>query len=570
MTPDIKKKYLQYFVKDLSGTLILPPGRKADNILLVIVEGLCGSVLPLLDTSQGVLPEITMPLLDSMARQNILFENYVVQQRQTNRGTFAILSGTPCKLNSSTPKMTEYVATSNDADSNSQQFLPGFLKAHGFETIYLQAAPLPYMLKDIFMKRAGFRNTYGTPWFKYSYSSNYWGVDDKAFFEQAFSLISSKKNQKKPWFITLLTVGTHHPINVPDTYGTPSQENSRVRAYRYLDESLRDFFNNLSKDGILKNTLVILTCDESQGIKERNDLPSMEKICQQWGVLIVFDPDMHQSMRIAEPFSASDLALSITDYCGLPAGSVPFLGRSIFRIYAASRDIYFGNTYGHITGRFTKDNFLDFCNVNFNYGERYTVDKNHLFSLNKRFVSKLNHDVLVDIARYSAISNSSILDPLVKSHSFDFHSTIVHPVKKGSEKNLLAGQYFIIPRNSFVSVTYSGRIIPGDSSVVFLKHDLAANGGKIRIVEYMHTDAVPGDTFFTQYSFYNNETCFYTEFRATAEVTKGDSACVIIDQASLQYTERPPTPEEKRKYIRPFDKSVGRILMTPLVIRRPQ
>ena len=78
-----------------------------------------------------------------------------------------------------------------------QEYLPQLLLKNGYETTYLQASPLPYMLKDIFMKQAGFDYCYGTKWHKYSYSSNYWGVDDKAFFEQAFDLIALKKYMRK-------------------------------------------------------------------------------------------------------------------------------------------------------------------------------------------------------------------------------------------------------------------------------------------------------------------------------------------------------------------------------------
>jgi hypothetical protein len=48
---------------------------------------------------------------------------------------------------------------------------------------------------------------------------------------------------------------------------------------------------------------------------------------------------------------------------------------------------------------------------------------------------------------------------------------------------------------------------------------------------------------------------------------KGSEANVILNEASLSYTRRPPTAEERKKYFRPFDKRVGRRLGASLKAR---
>jgi arylsulfatase A-like enzyme len=568
MTNEMKMRCDSLLRKDLSGAPVVPPGNKSDNVLLVVLEGCCGGMLPSLGAVQGVTSDIVMRGLDSIARHHILYANFITHQRQTNRGEFSILSGTYPKLNSSTPKMTEYVAISRDnGPPDGKKFLPAFLASHGFETTYLQAAPLPYMLKDAFMKRAGFQKIYGTEWFNYHYALGFWGIDDKSFFEQAFNLIKSKKNLKKPWFITLLTVGTHHPMTIPGNYGDPGKESLRVRAYRYLDEAVSGFIGTLSSEGALDSTLVIITCDESQGITGKNSLPAGERICQQWGLCVVLHPRTAEGMRIDGRYALSDIALSVLDYLGLPADSALFGGRSIFRKYGGERDIYFANTYGNFTGRFTKDNFMDICSGNFRYGERYSVEENRLFSFNKKFIGVLSADILRDIGSLAAVSNASVIDPAAADHTYDFYTGTTHAVEKGPQQNLLSGQFFVIPKNCFVSVRYRGRVLPGDSSAVFLKHDLASNSGNMRIVEYMHGEAAQGDTFSAYYEFYCNESYYFTEFRATAELVKGNAAKVVLDEAVLKYARRPPTAEERKRYFRPFDKRVGRDLGVSLTVR---
>lgn len=557
--PDTKNEYASLLKKDMTGTPFSSTAKKRHNILMVVLEGCCGGMLPSIRDIHGICSEISMPKLDSISSENIVYTNFITHQRQTNRGMFSILAGCYPKLNSSTPKMTEYVTKKNLNQECTQEYLPQLLSEHGYETTYLQASPLPYMLKDIFMKQAGFDYCYGTKWHKYSYSSNYWGVDDKAFFEQAFDLVASKKYMRKPWFITLLTVGTHHPMNIPEDYGNLFEETKRQRAYRYLDEAISEFIRKLHYAGVLRNTLVILTCDESQGVKDLKGDPPGKRLCQQWGLLTVLHPKIGSKV-IERKYTQLDLAISVVDYLGLPYQNISFGGRSIFRDYDEERDIYFANTYNHVVGRFTKDNKLEVCDENFNYGEQYDIIGNRLFSLEREFKRRLSPEEVCDIARFGYVSNGSIVDLNDTNRNFDFHSGITHVIIPGRQKTLLGGQFFTIPKNSAVTVTLKGRVTSTDTCTVYLKHDLAAKSGKVRIVKYMPKELKEGDSFSTTYDFYTPEEFYSSEFRVTAQLQKGEKAKVILDEASLSYSIRPPTPLERKAFFKRFNKNIGRDL----------
>ena len=92
-------------------------------------------------------------------------------------------------------------------------------EALGYRTVFLQAAPLAFMLKDRFMPRAGFQQVLGNDWFQEYYVRNDWGVDDRAFLEQAAAMVESLAAARQPWFLTLLSVGTHHPFILPPDAG---------------------------------------------------------------------------------------------------------------------------------------------------------------------------------------------------------------------------------------------------------------------------------------------------------------------------------------------------------------
>ncbi len=75
------------------------------------------------------------------------------------------------------------------------------------------------MSKDLFMPKIGFSQVYGEEWFSQAYARNQWGIDDRAYFEQSLQMLRTLQAERKPWFLTLLTVGTHHPYIVPISYG---------------------------------------------------------------------------------------------------------------------------------------------------------------------------------------------------------------------------------------------------------------------------------------------------------------------------------------------------------------
>lgn len=303
------------------------------------------------------------------------------------------------------------------------------------------------------------------------------------------------------------------------------------------------------------------------GVKDlKSDSPG-KRLTQQWGILTLIHPGEKQK-TITTRVTQSDIAISIADYLGLKnKAHLGFSGRSIFRKYDAERDIYFANTYNHIIGKFTKDNKLEICDENFNYGEQYAVSRNKPFTLQRTFNRRLSLDEMSDIARFGQYSNSSIVGTdTMKSRTFDFRSGIAHMIPPGDQKTLLGGQFFTIPKNSSVSVTLKGRVMSKDSSTVFLKHDLAAKSGQVRIVKYMPKELKAGDRFSATYSFYTPDEFYCSEFRVTAQLQQGALAKVILDEALLSYTIRPPTSEEKRSYFRRFDKNVGRDLGVTIMI----
>ncbi|MBW2209984.1 MAG: sulfatase-like hydrolase/transferase [Deltaproteobacteria bacterium] len=203
----IRAEIGEVFRGNLRGERWVGPLSDRPNVLLVLIEAASGAHLPSVAAAEGVVSATTMPKLDELAQHHILFTHVVSHQRQTNRGEYGILCGDYPKLLTDQSKMTEQVYGA------ARRCLPSVLRDEGYATAYIQSAPLGFMLKDQFMRKAGFEELVGDPWFERSYARSDWGVDDKAFFEQSLARVVELHDAERPFFATMLTVGP--PVYVP-------------------------------------------------------------------------------------------------------------------------------------------------------------------------------------------------------------------------------------------------------------------------------------------------------------------------------------------------------------------
>ncbi|MEE2679825.1 MAG: LTA synthase family protein [Myxococcota bacterium] len=349
---------------DLDAPLRFPDGRRATNVLLVVLEGVSGNYLPHAAAHQQRRAVNTMPELDRVFADNVGFATFVNHQRRTNRGLYTLLCGELPRLVAGTPKMT--AATTRGW----QRCLPEILAEAGYRTAYLQAAPLAFMLKDRFMPKIGFEIVEGHDWFREHYVRTRWGIDDKAFLEGALQMIDELRAGEDPWFLTLLTVGTHHPYVVPES----ERRGKRpvIAAFAYLDAALGAFFRALEARGIREDTLVLVTSDESAG-----DLGSAAeglagRLTGNWGFLVALLPD-RSTQRVDTPYAQSDVAISVLDHLGLADRGEDLFGRSLFRTDDRPRPIYFGNINHHSIGALSRDAHLVYCSFEGQRCTRYAV-----------------------------------------------------------------------------------------------------------------------------------------------------------------------------------------------------
>ena len=428
--------------RDLSGSMFIAAEPRARNVLLVILEGVSGAYLPSLREPHGFSSPITMPQLDRIARRGISYSNFIATQRQTNRGEYAILCGEVPKLLSSEAKMTERAGT------GPIDCLPAALREAGFSTTYLQAAPLPFMMKDQFMPQAGFDRVLGDDWFTTAYNRNHWGVDDRTFLEASADLVVELGRGSEPWFLTLLTVGTHHRYNVPPDFVCDAEPGSAAWAFSYLDLAVGEFVARLDDAGVLDDTLVLITGDESQAGEEgASDARNM--LTHGWGFLIALLPSVG-SERVDQVFTQPDIPISVLDSLGLESSRPRWTGRSVFRRYDRGRDVYWGNTYLGMVAGLSPELDLTICTEDFTDCRVAQTEPGGLL----RPLGPMRPATTAEAARLERAARASLETHIERArHRRVTLISGTHPVIRTSgQQYVFGGQFLTLPAHSDTQV----------------------------------------------------------------------------------------------------------------------
>lgn len=315
----------KYFRADLDGVPRIPLAGKKQNVLVIAVEGLNRP-----DLEKGHYPN-----LQKRVPNSLYYHRFYTQQKQTDRGIYALFCGDYPNILSKDGK-TQILSSSG----LKRRCLPRILEENGYQTYFLQGSPLGFMGKDRFAEMAGFGDIKGVKSFEKAYNQNGWGVDDRTLFERVLEKIRSFQKTNKPWMMGVLTTGTHHPFNVPADHVPHAGPPTLRDAEEYMDKYLEVLLEALKKEGVLENTLVLITGDEAS--PEAVGPTIHEQFNFHRSFLVALTPSGDRG-RIEDVYSQMDLSLSVADYLGLSHEGL--MGRSVFRDYRAPMDRFYSDVF---------------------------------------------------------------------------------------------------------------------------------------------------------------------------------------------------------------------------------
>lgn len=441
---------------DLSGKSLLGDNR-VKNVLIVTLEGVSGIYNPEIRKRMGVADgPFQMLKLEEATREAMLIPDFVTHSHQTIRGLYAIHCGDISKLSYDTPKGMELQLNA----ARAAECLPAQLADGGWETHYLQGAPLQFMNKDTVMPAMGFQQVHGLEWFGDRKEKNFvWGTTDPDFFVGAAKYVRRLQKQEKPWLLSLLTVATHQPFDAPEEL-VKKYGDRKIAAVARLDEAVGEFLHGLKKDGILDSTLVLVTSDESHGYVGADWYSS-------WGSMMVLAPGESGLPRIKEgTFGLMDIEASILDYLDQPMPA-SIIGRSFFREYTTSREIA-SYTSGKVRWQ-TVDNRLFECSVD---GICHVSDEAKILAPNRNGAQLDDKGSAARIFGLASLLDNKLIEGM-RSQRLQFgHGEIRQlPEKIRNEwaDNLVGAQYLDFPKDSNVDVDIRIKAVTASEKGIQLK-----------------------------------------------------------------------------------------------------
>lgn len=366
-----------YLKPDLSGTPILTAAKPRRNVVMIFIEGVSGGQIPSIAAAQGADSDLSMPLLDGWARDNLTFSNFVTHQRQSDRGIYAALCGDLPRLMAGLPKMTEVA----DAQSYDRKCLPQVLVDQGYNSLFLHAAYGSFMQMGAFMHKIGFQRDIASEDFDPSIPQGPWGVDDGTLYARALKEIDGLAQKDKPFLVTMFTTSTHHPYGIPDSFTDEPDQERRHRAWDFADHAVTEFLADLKAHGHLDDTLVLVTSDEATQIRFLTPgLPGMlVGLTENWGYMIALTPERLKA-RIDQAFQQADIPLSVLDYLGIADKGRQFMGRSFFRRYGNGRSFVTGNVYKRRVVEYDEGRNVTVCDASLTDCHGFDVSHGPLFS----------------------------------------------------------------------------------------------------------------------------------------------------------------------------------------------
>jgi glucan phosphoethanolaminetransferase (alkaline phosphatase superfamily) len=294
------------------------------NVLLIFIEGLDRRYLG--RTMQGV--RVT-PFLDQFRGESVYFQHFFSNGTQTARGMFASFCSYYPRQGTAAMK-TRYA----------QEYLclPNLLRKHGYRTEMVVGQHRDLNRLHLFLSRNGLHQLFDENDFPSGAERMGLGMTDGALFDMLRGRIEHLQQARKPFFLSTLTLSTHHPFAVPqaspDVRALAAEPDGYVAALRYVDLEFEKFFSDLQRRGLLKDTVMFVLGDH--GRHEPVGRTDQEKqIGHFLSPLMVWvdgslrSPSNFKPRTVGTIASQVDLAPTILAMNGLMPPVSPFLGRDV-------------------------------------------------------------------------------------------------------------------------------------------------------------------------------------------------------------------------------------------------
>lgn len=272
-------------VSTLAASTYVPPKttgapKRRPNVVLVLLESTRRDAV---SAYSGAEPATT-PFLDSLAASGLIFDDAYTTISHTSKTLVGILCGMYATWNmpiveSRIPRLP-------------LKCLPQLLGAQGYRTAFFQTAlgrfeNRPGLLRNLGYDTWKVQEDLEGPFRKVGY----FGMDDFAMLQPALDWVDAGQG---PFFLTVLTVGTHHPYQLPSQDAQPPETKvSYLKAVAHSDRFLEALYRGLEAGGHVEDTVFVIMGDHGEAFGEhgrrQHDLVPYHEVTHV--PLIVVGPD---------------------------------------------------------------------------------------------------------------------------------------------------------------------------------------------------------------------------------------------------------------------------------------
>lgn len=324
--------------KDLKINRFLEKDVKGFNVFVIVLESHGQEMISFYNEKRA--GSIT-PFLDSLFSQSLTF-NGMANGRRSIDALTSTLSGLPSLM------VTDYASSKYAANR-----LDGWgttLKNHGYSTAFFHGGNNGSMSFDASAVSAGFDKYYGRN--EYNNESDYdgtWGIFDMPFLQYTAQIINE---MPKPFAAGVFTLSSHHPFTIPENYTLPdgNYKTPFEKTIRYADDSMRKFFETVSKYDWFDSTLFVILGDH---VNPEHQFDEYLNGYGQFQIPIAFyAPKIIKPLRTNIMAQQTDLGVSILAALNYSDSTFSF-GRNLFdSIQQPNFTSFLNSVYQYCDGRF--------------------------------------------------------------------------------------------------------------------------------------------------------------------------------------------------------------------------